>query len=189
MTSRRLWAMLPPGRTATEYAHTAREAEQQGLEGVFSIQLGSSPWVPLGAAAVSTSRLRLATGIALAFTRSPLETATTALDLDHLTQGRFTLGLGTSVRWWHEDLYGVAYDRPVARLAEATRIIKLVLSGQARKRGRFDGEFWQLWNAGRSGRPASADVGSIRFDVPAARPLRADARAAYERRIAELFAG
>ena len=80
MTSRRLWAMLPPGRTATEYAHTAREAEQQGHEGVFSIQLGSSPWVPLGAAAVSTSRLRLATGIALAFTRSPLETATTALD-------------------------------------------------------------------------------------------------------------
>ena len=86
----------------------------------------------------------MATGIALAFTRSPLETAVSALDMDHLTQGRFTLGLGTSVRWWHEDLYGVAYDRPVARLAEATRIIKLILTGQARKQGRFDGEFWQL---------------------------------------------
>ena len=93
---------------------------------------------------MNTSELRLATGIALALTRSPLETAFAALDLDHLSGGRFTLGLGTSVRWWHEDLFGVPYDRPVARLAEAVRIIRLVLSGQAKASGRFDGEFWQL---------------------------------------------
>ncbi|MDH4145856.1 MAG: LLM class flavin-dependent oxidoreductase [Acidimicrobiia bacterium] len=143
-TSDRLWKMLPGSRSATEYAQTARQAEQDGLEGVFSIQLSSNPWVPLAAAAVSTERLRLATGIALTFTRSPLETAFAALDLDHLSEGRFTLGLGTSVRWWHEELYDVAFDRPVARLAEAVRIIRTVTSGEAKRVGRFDGEFWQM---------------------------------------------
>lgn len=136
--------MLPAARTATHYAELSRAAEQDGWEGVFSIQLNSNPWVPLGAVALATSTLQLATGIALGFTRSPFETALAAIDLDHLTDGRFTLGLGTSVRWWHTDLYGVDYDRPVARLAEATRIIKAVIGGQARSLGRFDGEFWQL---------------------------------------------
>jgi alkanesulfonate monooxygenase SsuD/methylene tetrahydromethanopterin reductase-like flavin-dependent oxidoreductase (luciferase family) len=144
MSARRFWVMLPPSSSAAQTAARALHAEARGLEGVFSIQLASNPWIPLAAAAVPTVTLRLATGIALGFTRSPLETAVAALDLDHLSGGRFTLGLGTSVRWWHEQLYGVPYDRPVARLAEATRIIKAVVSGTAREMGRFEGEFWQL---------------------------------------------
>lgn len=144
MKAGRFWVMLAPSRSAEDTVSAARRAEEQGLEGVFSIQLASNPWIPLAAAAGPTSTLRLASGIALGFTRSPLETAVAALDLDHLSGGRFTLGLGTSVRWWHEQLYGVPYDRPVARLAEATRIIKAIVSGKARALGRFDGEFWQL---------------------------------------------
>ncbi|HEU4428140.1 MAG TPA: LLM class flavin-dependent oxidoreductase, partial [Myxococcota bacterium] len=120
------------------------EAEARGLAGVFSIQLASNPWVPLGAVAATTSRLRLATGIALAFTRSPFETALAALDLDQLSEGRFTLGLGTGVASAHAEHYGSAYAQPVARLAEAARIIKLVLCGEARRHGRFDGAFWRL---------------------------------------------
>ena len=113
MAERRYWMMLPASRSAADTVGAARWAEEHGLEGVFSIQFNSSPWVPLGAAAGPTTNLRLATGIALGFTRSPLETALSAMDVDHLSDGRFTLGLGTSVRWWHEDLYGVEYDHPV----------------------------------------------------------------------------
>ncbi len=141
---KKFWIMLPPSRSASRTADAAAVAEDAGLEGVFSIQLASNPWVPLGAVAATTSRVRLATGIALALARPPFETALAALDLDHLSEGRFTLGLGTSVRSVHDDHYGVPYDQPVARLAEAVRIIKLVTTGQARKAGRFDGRFWQL---------------------------------------------
>ncbi len=136
--------MLPPSRSAARTVQAAQAAEAGGLEGVFSIQLASNPWVPLGAVAATTTSVRLATGIALALARPPFETALAALDLDHLSEGRFTLGLGTSVRAVHDEHYGVPYDRPVARLAEAVRIIKLVTSGEARRVGRFDGEFWQL---------------------------------------------
>jgi alkanesulfonate monooxygenase SsuD/methylene tetrahydromethanopterin reductase-like flavin-dependent oxidoreductase (luciferase family) len=138
------WTMLPPSRSAVRTTQVAREAESRGLEGVFSIQLASNPWVPLAAVAATTSRIRLATGIALAFTRAPFETALAALDLDRLSEGRFTLGLGTGVASAHADHYGNAYAQPVARLAEAVRIIKLVLSGDARRHGRFEGAFWQL---------------------------------------------
>lgn len=144
MAEPRYWMMLPASRSAAETAQAAQWAESRGLEGVFSIQLGCNPWVPLGAAAVPTTTLRLATGIALGFTRSPLETAFAALDLDHLTGGRFTLGLGTSVRWWHEHLYGVDYEHPVARLEEAVTLIKAVLSGRGRDLGRFDGRFYRV---------------------------------------------
>jgi alkanesulfonate monooxygenase SsuD/methylene tetrahydromethanopterin reductase-like flavin-dependent oxidoreductase (luciferase family) len=138
------WTMLPPSRSAARTTQVAREAESRDLEGVFSIQLASNPWIPLGAVAATTSRIRLATGIALAFTRAPFETALAALDLDQLSEGRFTLGLGTGVASAHAELYGSAYAQPVARLAEAVRIIKLVLSGDARRHGRFEGVFWQL---------------------------------------------
>jgi probable F420-dependent oxidoreductase len=144
MTAKPYWIMLPPSRSAARITQAAREAEERGLEGVFSFQLASNPWVPLGAVAATTSRIRLATGIALAFTRSPFETALAALDLDQLSEGRFTLGLGTGVASVHAEHYGSDYAHPVARLAEAVRIIRLVVSGEARKRGRFDGEFWRL---------------------------------------------
>jgi alkanesulfonate monooxygenase SsuD/methylene tetrahydromethanopterin reductase-like flavin-dependent oxidoreductase (luciferase family) len=144
MGDKRYWVMLPPSRSAGRTVQAAQEAEAVGMEGVFSIQLGTNPWVPLAAVAANTSSLRLASGIALALARPPFETALAALDLDHLCDGRFTLGLGTGVRAHHEEHYGVPYDQPVARLAEAVRIIRLVTSGQARKVGRFDGQFHQL---------------------------------------------
>ena len=144
MSAGRYWGVLPVSRSAADTTRVAREAEAHGLEGVFSIQLGSNPWVPLAAVAGTTTTLRLGTGIALAFTRSPFETAVAALDLDHLSEGRFTLGLGTSLRTLHEEHYGVDYDQPVARLEETLRIIKLVTSGEARRTGRFEGRFSSL---------------------------------------------
>lgn len=144
MAGRKYWAMLPPSRSAARTVQAAAEAEAAGLEGVFSIQLGSNPWVPAAAVAASTSTLRIGTGIALALARPPFETAVAALDLDHLTEGRFTLGLGTSTRAIHEQHLGVPYDPPVARLAETVRIIRLITTGQARRLGEYRGEFWDL---------------------------------------------
>jgi len=136
--------MLPPSRSAARTGQAAQEAEASGLEGVFSFELATNPWASLGAVAATTSSIRLASGIALALARSPYDTALAALDLDRLSEGRFTLGIGTGVRSVHEQHYAMPYDRPVARLAEALRIIRLVTTGEARRAGRFDGEFNQL---------------------------------------------
>ena len=68
------------------------------------------PAVPTpAAAAVRTRRIGLATGIALAFTRSPLVMALEALDLDELSEGRAVLGLGAGARRLNRDWHAVDF--------------------------------------------------------------------------------
>jgi alkanesulfonate monooxygenase SsuD/methylene tetrahydromethanopterin reductase-like flavin-dependent oxidoreductase (luciferase family) len=52
-----------------------------------------------------------------------------ALDLDHLSQGRFVLGLGTGPMHWTKGYYGMPYDKPVSRLREVVQILRHVEDG------------------------------------------------------------
>ena len=54
------------------------------------------PWVALATAAAVTSRVRLSTAVALPVERDPITLAKTIASLDHLSGGRFVLGLGVS---------------------------------------------------------------------------------------------
>ena len=58
------------------------------MEGIWASQTFGAPFGPLSAAAVVSKRLKLGTGIALAFVRSPLETACNIMDLDLISGGR-----------------------------------------------------------------------------------------------------
>jgi probable F420-dependent oxidoreductase len=58
------------------------------------------PFVALGAAAAATSSIRLGTGICLVAQRDPIVTAKAVATLDHLSGGRFVLGVGVG---WNED--------------------------------------------------------------------------------------
>jgi alkanesulfonate monooxygenase SsuD/methylene tetrahydromethanopterin reductase-like flavin-dependent oxidoreductase (luciferase family) len=93
---RHYWGFVPPA-PAPGIAALAKQAEDRGLFGVFAAQVWGPPWVPLAAAAVATQRIAIASGIAIAAARSPFETAMAAIDLDRVSQGRFILGLGSSV--------------------------------------------------------------------------------------------
>ena len=131
-----------PGQILTAQA---QQLEALGLEGLFAPQLYGPPFVPLATAAGVTSRVRLATGIALAFARSPFETAVAAMDLDRISNGRFTLGLGTSVKAWSEGVFGMPYGKPVEHMREVVEIVRMVV-GKAHKGEltRYDGKYHQL---------------------------------------------
>jgi probable F420-dependent oxidoreductase len=120
----------------------AKMLEEAGLEGLFAPQVYGPPFVTLGAVAAVTSRVKLASGIALAFVRSPFETAMAAMDLDRISGGRFVLGLGSSVRSWSEGFFGIPYGKPLEHLREVVDIIRLV-NGQAHtgELKRFDGKY------------------------------------------------
>jgi probable F420-dependent oxidoreductase len=124
---------------------TVCEAEDAGLEGIWCPQLHSPPFVTLAAAAMVTKRILLGTGIALAFTRSPVETALNALDLDTISGGRTVLGLGTSIRTFNEDVHGVVYGKPVAHLREVTQMVRAITTeGHTGKLGKIDGKYHKL---------------------------------------------
>lgn len=117
------WGTLAAG-PAQVLSMQAKMAEDAGLAGLFAPQVYGPPFTQLAGAAMVTERVRLASGIAIAFTRSPFETAMTAIDLDRLSNGRFTLGLGCSVQSWNEGFFGVEYGKPLEHLREVVDIIR-----------------------------------------------------------------
>jgi probable F420-dependent oxidoreductase len=109
------------------------------------------PFAPLAAVSAATNRIGLGTSIALAFVRSPWVTALAALDLDLLSGGRFTLGLGTGLKRFNERWHGVAYGKPTPHIREVVQIVRLVteqahLGEPIKFRGQFydfDIQGWQ----------------------------------------------
>ncbi|MCB9656445.1 MAG: LLM class flavin-dependent oxidoreductase [Sandaracinaceae bacterium] len=113
------------GSSAAELVSAARACEDAGVHSLIASELYTNPFVPLAAVAASTSRIGLSTGIALAFVRSPLSLALEALDLDALTGGRFTLGLGTGVKTLNEQWHGVTnFGPPVAHMREVVAFLR-----------------------------------------------------------------
>jgi alkanesulfonate monooxygenase SsuD/methylene tetrahydromethanopterin reductase-like flavin-dependent oxidoreductase (luciferase family) len=125
---------------AAEMTSLMRRFEDLGLYGVWSPQLHSPPFATLAAVAMASTKLQIGSGIALAFTRSPIETALMALDLDRISGGRMVLGLGTSVRTFNEEIHGATYGKPVAHLREVTEVVRAVIEkGHTGKLGRIEG--------------------------------------------------
>ena len=90
----------PPGLVAG-----VREAEAIGYESVWTSEgHGSDALTPLAWVGAHTSTIRLGTSVMHMAARAPAATAMAALSMDHLSGGRFVLGLGLSgpelVRGW-----------------------------------------------------------------------------------------
>ena len=140
----KFWATIVP-LPAPMLTAQAAQLENMGLEGLFAPQVYGPPFIPLATAAGATSRVRLATGIALAFARSPFETAVAAMDLDRISGGRFTLGLGTSVRAWSEGFFGMEYGKPLDHMREVVEIVRLVIAkSHTGELKRYDGAYHHL---------------------------------------------
>ncbi len=141
---RKYWGTASP-MPAPMLAAQAKQLEAMGLEGVFAPQVYGPPFIPLAVAAGATTSLKLASGIALAFARSPFETAVAAMDMDTVSGGRFVLGLGTSVRSWSEGFFGMPYGKPVEHLREVIEIVRLVVGkSHTGELTRYDGKYHQL---------------------------------------------
>jgi probable F420-dependent oxidoreductase len=114
----------PWGESLQELVDVSRRAEAAGAEAIWVPELHRSATVPAAAIAAATSRARVGTAIALAFTRSPMITALEALDLDELAGGRFVLGLGSGVQRLNEDWHNARFGKPVGHLKETVRNIR-----------------------------------------------------------------
>ncbi len=132
------WGQLPP----PNIIEISAEAERLGYDSVWTAEAwGSDALTPLGLIAGHTSKIKLGTSVVQIAARTPTATAMAAITLDHLSNGRFQLGLGVSGPQVVEGWYGQPSVRPLARTREYVEIIRRVL---ARERAlNFDGEFYQ----------------------------------------------
>lgn len=140
---RRWWGVLPV-LPAPVMGGMARQMEQVGFEGCFSLQIYGPPFVPMAAVAAMTDTLKVSTGIAVAGTRSPVETAYAALELDTISQGRFVLGLGTSLHSALEHIYGEPRRKLLTHLREVVKIVRYVNANSHREMEPLHGDYYHL---------------------------------------------
>ncbi|MFE7792788.1 LLM class F420-dependent oxidoreductase [Streptomyces sp. NPDC057460] len=101
--------------------------EKAGLDIVFVPEAYSFDAISqLGFIAACTERLEIASGILQIYTRTPSLTAMTAAGLDHVSDGRFTLGIGASGPQVIEGFHGQPYTAPLARTREIVDICRSV---------------------------------------------------------------
>jgi probable F420-dependent oxidoreductase len=107
-------------------------------------EVAHDPFLPLALAAASTTRIRLATGIAVAFARNPMTVAESASDLHRASGGRFALGLGSQVKAHVSRRFSMPWSSPAPRMREfisAVRAIWKAWDDQAPLD--FRGDFYQ----------------------------------------------
>lgn len=138
-----------------EMARLAAEWERLGFSGITLTETGRTAYLSAAVAAVAAPNLSLTTGIAVAFPRSPMITASTAWELAEATQGRFVLGLGTQVKAHIERRFGVPFDPPGPRLREYVQAVKACFRAfNGDEKLSFNGEYYSLsllpaaWNPG-----------------------------------------
>src|SRR4051794_19726982 len=96
----------------------AERAEALGWDFVTAAELKYNPFIALTLAAQRTRKIGLATGIALAFPRSPMVTAQLAWDLQGLSGGRFEIGLGTQVKGHIVRRFATPWTAPGPRMRD-----------------------------------------------------------------------
>ena len=133
------WSAGPPPGAADLFD----AAERIGLDQVWTAEAyGSDAWTPLAWWGSRTSRVHLGTAVSQLSARPPATLAMTAMTMDHLTQGRVLLGIGTSNPQVVEGWYGQPYPRPLERTREYIDIVRKVIARQ--EPVSYDGRHYQL---------------------------------------------
>jgi F420-dependent oxidoreductase-like protein len=123
--------------------------ESAGLQIVFVPEAYSYDAVSqMGFIAARTTTLQIASGILPIYSRTPALMAMTAAGLDYVSDGRFTLGLGTSGPQVIEGWHGVPYDAPIGRTRELVEICRAVWR---RERLEYHGRHYTLPYPGGTG--------------------------------------
>ena len=157
------WAGGPP----VGMPEAVAEAERLGFDSMWCAEAyGSDVLTPLAWWGAATKRLRLGTAIMQMSARTPAAAAMAAMTLDHLSGGRFILGLGVSGPQVVEGWYGQPFGKPLARTREYIDIVRSILAREGPVT--YEGEHYTLpYRDGTGlGKPLKASIHSLRADLP-----------------------
>jgi F420-dependent oxidoreductase-like protein len=157
------WSAGPPAGAAEQIA----TAERLGFDCIWTAEAyGSDALTPLAWWGAATDSIELGTSICQLSARTPSAMAMAAMSLDHLSGGRFRLGLGASGPQVVEGWYGMPYPKPLARTREYVEIIRRIIARE--EPVEFDGDHYQLPYPGGAGlgKPLKSTVHPLRTDIP-----------------------
>jgi probable F420-dependent oxidoreductase len=151
------WLGSDPTAQIREILRWARYAEELGFDVFFvgdrllaAVKHGEDrvydaamldPFVLLSAVAAQTSKIRLATLVAVVPYRHPASMAKITASLDVVSGGRFILGAGSGWNQTELEMYGVDPRKRGRQMEEGLKLIRRFWDGEEITE---DGEFWKL---------------------------------------------
>ncbi len=108
-------------------------AEAAGYDGWWAPETSLDAMIACAVAAERTSRIELGTGITVAFARNPMTVAQQANDLQILSGGRFTLGLGSQIKPHITRRFSMPWSHPAPRMREFVQAVRAI---------------WETWQTG-----------------------------------------
>jgi F420-dependent oxidoreductase-like protein len=122
------WASGAPSPAALE---AVKEAERLGFDSIWTSEAyGCDVLTPLAWWGSQTEKVRLGTAIMQMSARRPTAAAMAAMTMDHLSGGRFILGMGVSGPQVVEGWYGEPFAKPLARTREYVSIVRNAIARQ-----------------------------------------------------------
>ena len=152
------------GLTPEQQLDLVRDAEAAGYHSVWAAEAyGSDTATVLAWLAGQTERIWLGSGIFQMPARSPAMTAMTAATLDHLSNGRMIIGLGSSGPQVAEGWHGQRFGRQLQRTREYVEVLRKAL---ARERLEYEGEIYQLPLPDGPGKALKLMIGTVQERIP-----------------------
>ncbi|WP_372782036.1 LLM class flavin-dependent oxidoreductase [Litorivivens sp.] len=125
------------------------------------------------AAAVQTKNVPIATSVVDTVRRHPSLLAQSALTIDHLSKGRFILGLGSG-ETENTVPYGFDFSKPVGRFEESLQVIRKLWESEGPVD--FDGKFFKLQHARLDTEPYQGNYPKIWIGASGPRMLKITGR-------------
>jgi F420-dependent oxidoreductase-like protein len=152
------------GITAEQQLALVRDAESAGFDSVWAAEAyGSDAATVLAWLAGQTELIRIGSAIFQMPARSPAMTAMTAATLDHISDGRFMLGIGSSGPQVAEGWHGQRFAKQLQRTREYVAIVRKALG---RERLEFDGEAYTLPLPDGPGKALKLMIAPIQERIP-----------------------
>jgi F420-dependent oxidoreductase-like protein len=157
------WSAGPPDAAI----ETVKTADEIGFDSMWSAEAyGSDALTPLAWWGSQTKNIKLGTSIMQLSARQPAATAMAAMTLDHLSGGRFILGLGVSGPQVVEGWYGMEFAKPLARTREYVSIVRDIIARKDRVTA--PGPAYPLPYPGGTGlgKPLKSTLHPVREEIP-----------------------
>lgn len=114
------------GGWLTGVAEAAQRAEELGYDFVSTPETSHDSMLTAALGAAATKKIGIQTSVTIAFPRSPTVLAMESWDLQHLSQGRFSIGLGSQVKGHNINRFSMEWGPAAPRMKEYIQMMKAV---------------------------------------------------------------
>ncbi|HKI73125.1 MAG TPA: TIGR03617 family F420-dependent LLM class oxidoreductase, partial [Pseudomonadales bacterium] len=149
-----------------------KKLEGDGYDGAGTAEMNHDPFFPLLLAAEHSETIRLQTGIAVAFARSPMILANLGHDLNAYSRGRFTMGLGSQIRAHITRRFSMPWGAPAPQMKELIQAMRAIWANWYQGEPlRFEGKYYHHTLMTPAFTPENKEYGPPRVILAAVGPI------------------